>query len=87
MNAFEAAARAAKVAKILAVVPVGETRRELDIVVSWLEAMTVQERRALALHAGCTAAPSDVTWAAVVEGARVRKTAAEVFGRAGRAAS
>lgn len=76
-NAFEYRARQAKVARLLAVVPCGRNRREIDATAAWLESLTGAERAILATHAGVHV-PSAETWAALVRAAFNRASMEEV---------
>lgn len=76
-NDFMYRARAAKVARLLAVVPCGRNRREIDATAAWLESLTGAERALLAVHAGVHV-PSDATWAQLVRAAFNRTSMEEV---------
>jgi len=71
MSSHEAAARTAKVVKILDAVPAGKTAAEVAGTAEWLAGLTVAERNALAA-AVVVNAPSDETWALVVATQRKR---------------
>lgn len=71
MRSHEAAARAVKVAAILAVVPCGRSAEEIGQISEWLRRLEQVDRDALAAYAGVRA-PSGLTWAAVVGGASAR---------------
>lgn len=64
-NQFEYRARAAKVERLLAVVPVPETYAEVAPIALFVERMTVAQRHELARQAGVLP-PSERTWGALV---------------------
>lgn len=76
-NAFSYKARAAKVERLLAVVPCGRNRREIDATAVWLESLPQSDRKVLADHAGVHE-PSPTTWAALVRAAFNRVSMEEV---------
>lgn len=80
-NRHENHARAVKVGKILAQVPVGARRAEIDALADCLVTFDREQRTRFAAAAGVLP-PSDATWAEVVAGARGRLTAEEIFARA-----
>jgi hypothetical protein len=70
-NAFEAAARARKVAKLLAVVPFPRDRVGIEASAAALSVASPRDRHWLAQLAGVSV-PSDTTWTALVEAVRAR---------------
>jgi hypothetical protein len=78
---YERAARARKVAKMLALVPPGATRREMNDLADALVRFDDDARARWASAAGCTP-PSIATWADLVALSRARLTAQEIMARA-----
>lgn len=74
MSVFEYAARARKVAAIVALCPAGSTPREREAVAETLETFSAADRARFAAAAGVRA-PSTETWAQVVEAVRARAAA------------
>lgn len=85
MNAYEAAARARKVAAIMATVPHGKDAAEVAVIASWLESFRADDIARFAAAAGVKV-PSETTWAEVVKTVRARKTADQLFARVARSA-
>lgn len=87
-NPFERVARARKVAAILALVPVGTTREQIDASAECLMRFDADARRRFSRAAAGFApgigqdAPSEATWAEVVAAVRGRLPADEVLARA-----
>ena len=80
-NPYEEANRAKRVLAICLLVPAGESReanaRAADLMAGWGE----EERARFAAKAGCKRAPSEKTWAAVVEAVRGRPVESEILDR------
>ena len=71
MNDFETRARAAKVAKLAALIPHGRTAPEIARIASAVEAATTAARAQFSERIGVRA-PSDQTWTMVVAEVRSR---------------
>jgi hypothetical protein len=75
VNRFEAEARAVRVARIVAVIPVSTDAKCNADALAYLESATPQQRAAFARqYAGLKRPPSDTTWRLVVEAVRARMT-------------
>lgn len=74
---FEDAARAKKVASILAVVPTGETTEQNRIIAEFLTGLSVPERAIFAKAAKANA-PSAETWQQVIDAVRAWKPIGEI---------
>jgi hypothetical protein len=72
-NPFAAAARARKVAALLAIIPAGSTPREREAVADTLAGFSPADRARFAAHAGVNA-PSPETWSMLVDAVRARGT-------------
>lgn len=73
MNPFERAARAEKVAKIVAIIPMATTAKGNAAGARFLAGLAQVDRDIFARMAG-QLAPSEATWAMVVEAVRNRRT-------------
>lgn len=82
VNPHERSARARKVGIILAQVPVGATRVELDALADCLVTFNQRQRDRFAEAAAANTPVSPATWAEVVAAARGRLTVDEVLARA-----
>lgn len=82
-DGYAEAARAKKVAKLLAKVPVGNNAAESAKILTWLEAFTADDRADFASFAEVNK-PSATTWNALLSAVSQRKTTDEAFADADR---
>jgi hypothetical protein len=82
VNRFEAQARAIRVARIVAAIPVGTDARCNADALAYLESATPKQRADFARkHAGLKRPPSDETWRLVCEAVRARMNPRNSNGR------
>ncbi len=82
-NPFEARARAEKVGLMLAMLPMGSSRAEMDALADTLASFDEDGRARWASAAGAKSPASPETWAELMAAARLRLTASEIMERAG----
>lgn len=80
-NPHEEAARLAKVLKMLAILPVADTREAIDHQANELSTWEEPARKEWGRAAGLATPPSERTWRMFVEAARGRRTIEETLAR------